>query len=155
MNSEVQRSLFITGFFLFLFSMILPAYSEQFNAYGFQAAIVALGGPFSAGWDSNIFQELFYRGHLLFLGLHNIILPATMIFFHKIRSGAYKWLAVLFLISFLNTILFFFLNWFSADHEKLLIGYYVWVLASLLILFPVATASKLFELANSKPSAEN
>jgi len=68
MNSEVHRSLFITGFFLFLFSMILPAYSEQFNAYGFQTAIVALGGPFSAGWDSNIFQELFYRGHLLFLG---------------------------------------------------------------------------------------
>jgi len=103
--------------------LILPAYSEQFNAYGFQTAIVALAGPFSAGWDSNIFHELFYRGHVLLLGLHNFILPATMLLFHKIKTGTYSWLAVLFLISILNTILFFFLNWFSVDHEKLLIGY--------------------------------
>ncbi len=144
MKDETERALFISGFFLFLFSMILPAYSEQINAYGFQAVIVALAGPFSAGWDSNIFHELFYRGHLLLLGLHNFILPATMFLFHKIKTGTYRWLALLFLISFLNTILFFFLNWFSADHEKLLIGYYVWVLAGLLVAYPVLVQIKLF-----------
>jgi hypothetical protein len=155
MKDETERTFFITGFFLFLISMILPAFSEQYNFYGFQTAIIALIAPFSSGWDSNVFYELFFRSHLLLLGLHNIILPVTMFMFHKIRSGAYKWLAVLFLISFLNTILFFFLNWFSADHEKLLMGYYVWVSASLLILFPVAATSKLLVLANSKASAEN
>lgn len=144
MRDETIRTFFVTGFFLFLISMILPAFSEQYNVYGYQTAVVALTAPFSTGWDANFLQQLFNRTHLLFLGLHNIILPATMFLFHKIRQGGYRWLAVLYLLSLLNTILFFFVNWFSIDYEKLLIGYYVWVLAGLLVAYPAAVQIKLF-----------
>jgi len=143
MKDETERTFFITGFFLFLISMILPAFSEHSNFYGFQTAIIALIAPFSSGWDSNVFFELFFRSHLLLLGLHNIILPVTMFMFHKIKSGSHRWLAILFLISLFNTVLFFFMNRFSVDYEKLLIGYYVWVSASLCIAYPIAVSVKL------------
>jgi hypothetical protein len=122
---------------IYLLSFFLLAYSNRLNLSGYECAYIAFGIAFDLDVeiDGGFIVQLLNRGHFLLLGLHNVIVPICLLLYKKIEAGNFRWLVNILFISLLNTILFFFYNYFSEqmDGEALLSGYYVWVFASVLI----------------------
>lgn len=146
MEKNRKSIFFIIGLFIFLISFILPAFSERFNVYGFQTALIAFALPFQEGFEENIISQFFYRLHILFLAVHNILLPVVVILSNKLLNGKYPGLVKWYLFSTLNTMAFFFVNFYSVDYEVLLVGYYVWVAASVCIAIPLITVTKIWKV---------
>jgi len=122
---------------IYLLSFFLPAYSTRLNLFGYECAYIAFGLVFDANVDidGGFLFQLLTKGHFLLLGLHNVIVPVCLMLYKKIAAGHFRWLVNILAISILNTILFFFYNYFDEQMgEVLLYGYYVWVFASLMIL---------------------
>jgi len=121
----------------YLLSFFLPAYSERLNLLGYECAYIAFAILFDANVniDGGFFVQLLTKGHFLLLGLHNVIVPVCLLLCKKIAEGYYRWLANILAVSTLNTILFFFYNYFNEEiaGEELLAGYYLWVFSSVLI----------------------
>lgn len=121
----------------YLLSFFLPAYSERLNLYGYECAYIAFAILFDANVniDGGFFVQLLTKGHFLLLGLHNVIVPVCLLLCKKIADGYYRWLANILAISTLNTILFFFYNYFNEEitGEELMAGYYFWIFSSVLI----------------------
>jgi hypothetical protein len=133
------NGIIIFGLFLYLVSFLMPAYSINYNFYGYECAYIAFAITFGGDIDAGIITQVLTRAHFFLLGLHNVILLTCLLLSKKIIRGNYSWLLNVFIISALNTILFFFYNHYSAEtmNEVLRIGYYVWVLSSLMILVPL------------------
>jgi|GEM_PF-3622955 len=125
------------GLGLFFASFLLPAYSLNSKIfYGYQCAYIAPGAAISGSLDGGIIAQFFTRVHYFFLGLHNVILLVGLLVTKKIVRGKYAWVLYFLFITTLNAIGFFFYNHFvdSVMKEVLHIGYYVWIVSSMLIL---------------------
>jgi len=138
LDSEKRRKVLLTIFALiYLLSFFLPSYSTRLNLFGYECAYIAFAIVFDANVDikREFIVQLLTKGHFLLLGLHNVIVPVCLLFCKKIAAGNFRWLATMLAISTLNTILFFFYNYFSEEMagEELLVGYYFWVFSSVLI----------------------
>ncbi|MGF1671636.1 MAG: hypothetical protein ACFCU6_14415 [Balneolaceae bacterium] len=130
----------IIGLILFLISFLLPAYSVNSKIfYGYECAYIAPVLAISGDLEGGFAIQLLTRAHFLLLGLHNVILLICLLLSKKIMSVNYSWVLNLFVISTLNTILFFFYVHYSDQtmNEVLRIGYYVWIISSLLVLVPL------------------
>ena len=126
-----------SGLLLFLISFLFPAYMVSRKIfYGYQCAYISPALAVSGDIEGGIATHLLTRFHFFLLGLHNGILPICLLMSNKIINGKHTWVLNLFVISTLNTILFFFYNHFmvSKTNEDLQIGYYLWVLSSIIIL---------------------
>lgn len=124
------------GLMLYLISFLLPAYSFNYNFYGYECAYIAFGIALDGDIEGGFITQILTRFHFLLLGLHNVILVTCLFLSKNLVRENYKWLLYLLVFSTLNIILFFFYNHFSDEtmKEVLRIGYYVWVLSTMIIL---------------------
>jgi len=116
----------ISGVVFYIISLILPSFMDL---KGYETLIVALIIPFE-GSTYNLFTSL----HLLLLGIHNLLLIGTLAMARSLIEGRHQWLLWVLVISVLNVIGFFFFSVYENDISEVQIGYYIWALASLLIL---------------------
>lgn len=137
---------------LYILSFFLPAYSIRLNLWGYECAYIAFGIAISTDININggLFTQILTRGHFFLLGLHNIIVLACLFHFKKITAGYSRWLVNIFSFSILNTILFFFYNYFNdqMSSEPILTGYYVWVYASLAVLITLKWKGQAASIGN-------
>jgi len=136
MDKNLKNILFIAGLVLFLISFILPAFSDRFNVYGYQAAVMAFALPFQGGLFDDFFIQILYRIHFLLLAIHNILLPVVVFLSAGLLAGKRQWLIKLYLLTTLNVLAFYVVNLYSPDYEVLLVGYYVWAVASVCVAVP-------------------
>jgi len=133
------KILILTGLLLFLISFLLPAYSVNSKLfYGYQCAYIAPAVAISGSLDGGIIMKFLIRGHYVILGLHNVILPVYILLTEKYFGGKYNWVLYFLVITTMNTIGFFFYTHFNSSRDDVLyIGYYVWVVSSVMILIPL------------------
>lgn len=150
---ESGSKLLLTVFALvYLLSFFLPAYSTRLNLSGYECAYIAFAVVFDAnvGIDGGFLVQLLTKVHFLLLGLHNVIVPVCLMLYKKMTAGHFRWLINILAITIPNTIIFFFYNYFGEQiaNEELLLGYYVWVCASVLIYVLLKYNMKSTETVN-------
>lgn len=136
MQKHGLKLLFAFSGLIYVLSFFMPAYSSRLNLSGYECAYIAIAFLFDANVDfkGGFFVQLLTKGHFLLLGLHNVIVPVCLLLYKKIAACHFRWVVNLLAISTLNTILFFFYNYFGEEMngEELLAGYYFWIFASVL-----------------------
>lgn len=127
LNPAMQKATYfiIVGSVFYIISLLLPAFM---HFKGYETAVIALMIPFE-GSTYNVFTSF----HLFFLGIHNILLVATLVMARSLMEGRHVWLLWVLLISVLNVIGFFLFAACENGISDLQIGYYIWALASLFI----------------------
>lgn len=131
----------ITGFIIYIISLFLPAFMK---IKGYETLAIALIIPF---------EETIYNLpmviHFFFLGIHNFLLIGALCTAHFFIEKTHWWLVGILFISGINVIGFFFFALLQQGLGELHIGYYLWTLASLLIIGGIFWKRLIFQASES------
>lgn len=132
----------LSGFIIYIISLFLPAYMDF---TGYETLAIALIFPF----EESIY-DLPVAIHFFFLGIHNFLLMGALCTAHFFVEKIYPWLLWILLMSVINVIGFFFISLSEHAINELQIGYYLWTLASLLIVGGIFWKQLIFWASESE-----